>query len=241
VGVALFVAVAWRSPEGSPVALRWADFARARRLLPEVVRVSLPSVGERLAMNLSLLVYFRVLAEYGTVAIAAYTVGIRVLSFSWIPGIGFGAAAATLVGQALGGGRRDLATLAGWRSLRLALAVAVVLSVPCALAREPLARLFTQDAATSASLVPFLLCLALSQPFLQAHFALGGAHRGAGDTMTPFVAAILGNWALRVPLAFLFAFALQLPLVWVWYAVLADHVMRAIWLTASFRRGRWRT
>ena len=42
-----------------------------------------------------------------------------------------------------------------------------------------LAGLFTHDAALIEELVPFMIVLAL-----QSHFALGGAHRGAGDTFT---------------------------------------------------------
>jgi len=68
---------------------------------------------------------------------------------------------------------------------------------------------------------------------------LAGAHRGAGDTFTPFIAATLGNWALRVPLAYLFAHVLRFELVWVWYVLMLDHMARAAWLTRSFRRGRW--
>lgn len=240
VGLVLFAAVAWRRPATSPLALRVGDVAAARPLVRDVVRLSLPGLGERLAMNLALLVYFRILAEYGTAAIAAYTVGIRVLSFSWLPGSGFGAAASTLVGQALGAADPSAAARVGWRSLRLAVVAAVVLGIPCALARTPLARLFVGDADTIAALEPFLLCLALAQPLLQAHFALGGAHRGAGDTMTPFFAAAAGNWGLRVPLACLFAYLWRLDLVWVWYALLFDHLTRTTWLAWSFRRGRWR-
>jgi putative MATE family efflux protein len=240
-GLALFAAVVGRAPQDTPRAVRARDFAAARPLLAEVVRLALPGLGERLAMNLALLVYFRVLADYGTVAVAAYTVGIRILAFSWLPGSGFGAASATLVGQALGAGDPVAAARTGWRATRLAVGVALVLGALCALARTPLARLFIDDAATIAALEPFLLCLAFSQPFLQAHFALGGAHRGAGDTMTPFLAATAGNWALRIPLACVFAYAFELELVWVWYALLFDHLTRTAWLTWSFRRGAWKT
>ncbi|MFQ5418222.1 MAG: MATE family efflux transporter, partial [Myxococcota bacterium] len=216
-GIAIFAAATARARPGSPVALRRSDFATARTLMGDVLRISLPSIGERLAMNLALLAYFRILADFGTTAIAAYTVGIRVLSFSWIPGIGFGTAAATLVGQALGAGKPSAARAVGWRATRAAVSIALGLGTICAVARTPLAEMFTRDPATIAALGPFLLCLALSQPFLQAHFALGGAHRGAGDTLTPFIAATLGNWALRVPLAYLAAEVLHAELVWVWY------------------------
>ncbi len=240
VGVTLFVGVVRRRPGPSPLRLRPRDLVRCRPLLPDLLRLTLPGLGERLAMNLALLAYFRILAEYGTVAIAAYTVGIRILAFSWLPGSGFGAASATLVGQALGAGDPEGAARTGWRTLRLAIGVAVVLGIPCALARTPLARLFVSDPATVDALGPFLLCLALAQPFLQAHFALGGAHRGAGDTLTPFYAAAAGNWALRLPLAWLFVYGLELPLVWAWYALLFDHLTRTVWLAVSFHRGRWR-
>jgi putative MATE family efflux protein len=239
-GLALFLVVLARAAPHSPLALRPSDFAGSRPMIPEVVRIALPSVGERLANNLALLAYFRILSGFGTLAIAAYTVGVRLLSFSWIPGVALGTSASTLVGQALGAGDARGAERAGWRATRLSILVAVVLGVPSALLREPLARLFTDDPGLVAELSPFLLCLALVQPALQAHFALGGAHRGAGDTWTPFVSAAVSNWLLRVPLAALFAYVLDADVIWIWVVIAADHVSRMLWLTVSFRRGGWR-
>jgi putative MATE family efflux protein len=238
IGLLLFLTVVVRSPDGSPLALRARDFRAALRYLRDVVRLAVPGIGERLANNLAVLAYFAVLSVYGSVAIAAYTVGVRLLAFTWIPGIAFGAAASTLVGQALGAGRREAAARAGWRANRLSLVVAAVLGGAWAVMPRFIAGLFTDDAALIEQLVPFMIILALVQPALQSHFALGGAHRGAGDTFTPFVAAAVGNWALRVPLAFLAA-ALGAPVVWVWLVILADHVARAVWLALSFRGGRW--
>jgi putative MATE family efflux protein len=239
-GVAVLGWIVARRRSDSLLALRWRDFREAGALRRQVVRIALPGVGERLVMNLAILAYFRVLSEYGPVAIAAYTVGIRLMGFSWMPGVGFGTATATLVGQALGAGDAKAATAVGWRATRLALFVAVTLGAIFGVAREPLARLFTNDLELVAALGPFLLCLAVAQPFLQTHFTLGGAHRGAGDTWTPLVAASVGNWALRVPLAYGVAFALAGDVIWVWGAIVLDHLARSVWLAASFRRGRWR-
>jgi len=239
VGVALFCGIVLRQPRGSPLALRRGDLAGARALVPELVRISIPGVAERLVMNLALLSYFGVLGQFGTIAVAAYTVGVRILAFSWIPGTAYAQAVATLVGQALGAGDRARATRAGWRAAALALQTSVVLGLACALAREPLARLFTDDADTIATLGPFMLCLAIAQPFLQLHFTLGGAHRGAGDTWTPLVAAFVGNWVFRVPLSIFAAQLASAGLVAVWAVLILDHVARAAWLLVSFRRGRW--
>jgi putative MATE family efflux protein len=241
VGLALFAWVVVRKPVGSAVRVRWRDLVRRNPLRREVVRIAIPGIAERLVMNAAMLSYFWVLGRgYGTVAVAAYTVGIALLSFSWIPGQGYAQAGATLVGQALGARRPDAAERTGWQSAGLALGTAIVLGGVCVVAADPLARLFTDDAEVIAELIPFLLTLAIAQPFLQLHFTLGGAHRGAGDTVTPLLAATLGTWLFRVPLAVLFGFVLHAPVIWVWGAIIFDHVARSAYLAWSFRRGRWR-
>jgi len=235
----LFVGISRRPGVHAALRVRLRDLRGMGALLPEMVRLSLPVIAERLVMNLALLGYFGILGQYGPATIAAYTVGVRVLSFSWIPGIGFSTAASTLVGQALGASEPQRAMRAGWRSARFATLVSLVLGVAFALARHPLARVFTDDPGVIEALLPFMLILALSQPFLGLHFTLGGALRGAGDMTTPFWAALIGNWAFRVPMAAVFAWVLEWNVVWVWFALSFDHVSRSVWMLWAFRRGDW--
>jgi Na+-driven multidrug efflux pump len=148
-------------------------------------------------------------------------------------------AAASLVGHALGAEDAAAARRAGWRAARMALTVSAVLGLVFGLARVPLARVFTSDREVVAALGPFMLMLALAQPPMGLHFTLGGALRGAGDTWNPLLAATLGNWGFRVPLAWLFARGLALDVIWVWAALIADHGARAVWMTLSFRGGGW--
>lgn len=240
VAVGLCAVVLLRAPVGSPLAPTLADLRPALKSIPQVVRIVLPGVSERVLLNLALLVYFAILGRYGTLTIAAYTIGVRILAFSWIPGIGYGAAASTLVGQSLGRGETDRAEQIGWQATRIALVTASVLGVVCIFARRPLAALFTDDPSIIATLGPFMIFLAVAQPLLQVHFTLGGAHRGAGDTWTPLVASAIGNWVFRVPLACLFALGLEWSLLWVWSALVVDHFVRVVWLVAAFRRGAWK-
>lgn len=239
VAVALLGVLSQRRGVRGSLALARGDLAPARASLVEVGRISAPAVLERLVLNLALLDYFRMLGDYGASAIAAYTVGVRMMSFSWIPGIGFATAAATLVGHSLGAADPRAAQRAGWRATRFAVAVSALLGVVFATAREPLARVFTDDAGVLAELGPFMLTLALTQPLLGFHFTIAGALRGAGDTVTPLLGAAIGNWAFRVPLAWAFSHA-GLPVVWMWVALVFDHVARAALVGVVFVRGRWR-
>jgi putative MATE family efflux protein len=242
VGVALYLVLLRRIPAESPVAFRWRSLVRRAPLIRQITRVAAPGIAERVVLNLGLLSYFWVLSRYyGTLAVAAYTVGVPLLSFSWIPGSGYAQACATLVGQRLGAGDPPGARSTGVRAATLALATAVPLGLLFGAFRTPLAALFTDDAAVVAALGPFMLALAVGQPFLQLHFTLGGAHRGAGDTWTPLVAATFGNWLFRVPVAIVAAAVFDADVVWVWYALVLDHLSRATYLVWSFRRGRWMT
>lgn len=240
VGLVAFVTVIARQPATSPVAVRLRDLITGLPLLGTVVRVAAPGVAERLVLNLALLSYFAILGGYGTVAVAAYTLGVRAISFSWIPGTGFAAAVATLVGQALGRGDEQAATVIGRRAVAVALWTAVVLGAATVWLREPIANALTTDPATIAVLTPLLLSIAIAQPMLQTHFTLAGIFRGAGNNWTPLVSVTVGNWGVRVPLAILCAKVLHTDIVWVWAVLVVDHVARMIWLGVGFRNGTWK-
>jgi putative MATE family efflux protein len=240
VGLMLYVVAARAaSREGLALTYGLGVLRGARQTARDVLSVSLPAMGERLVMSMALLTYFALLSDYGTAAVAAYAIGVRLLSFSWAPGLGFSAAASTFVGQALGASDVAGAKRSGRRAVRLAVMVMTGLGVFCLFAREPLSRLFTDDEQVVQHLLPFLMMLAIAQPFMGAHFTLGGVLRGAGDTITPLKAAALGNWGFRVPLAYAYAKALSLSLPWVWSALICDHVARTAVNGVAFLRGRW--
>lgn len=237
-GSVLFIGAS-RAHKHSAVRLRARDLLVPAAVLREAFALAWPAVIERFVMNAATLVYFRFLGSYGVHAVAAYNVGIRILAFTWIPGMGLSVAAATLVGQALGAGDAELARRAGRTAQRLAAVIAISLGTLFIAFRVPIARLFTQDPAVVDALDPFILQLGLGLPFLVSHFTLAGALRGAGDTLTPLWAAAVGNWVFRVPLGYLLAQRLHLGLFWIWSIMIADHVTRAVWLGLAFKYGRW--
>jgi putative MATE family efflux protein len=238
IGAALFIYAA-STHRHAGVRLRLADLRVPRVRLREATAVAWPAVAERFAMNAATLVYFRFLGGYGVEAVAAYNVGVRILAFTWIPGLGLSVAAATLVGNALGAGDPVSARRSGSVAARIGAAIALVLGVVFIASRVALAHVFTHDPAVVKALDPFILLLGVALPFLVTHFTLAGALRGAGDTLTPLWAAAIGNWVFRVPLGYVSSQVLHLSLVWVWSIMLIDHFARSVWLTYSFRNGDW--
>ena len=100
VGVALFGAVLRRQPRESPLRLVWRDWARARVLRPDVVRIALPGVAERMVMSAAQMGFFAILGNYyGTTAVAVYAVGVPLMSLTWLPGQGYAQAATPKPGK----------------------------------------------------------------------------------------------------------------------------------------------
>jgi Na+-driven multidrug efflux pump len=175
---------------------------------------------------------------YGTAPYAAYGIGVTILAFSFLVGFGFSIAASTLVGQNLGAHDPAGATRSGWRALRLALIVQSAFGLVIVLLAKPLARFMIDDPEVVRLTVVFIYILGSVQPLMAIEYAMGGALRGAGDTRFPLFAVFAGLVGARVTLASLFAWC-GLPVEWIFAALIADYIVKAILLTARFRSGRW--
>src|SRR2546429_2807888 len=107
-------------------------------------------------MQVGFFLYIVFAARYGTAAVAAYFIGVRILALSFLPGFGFAAAAGALVGQSLGAHRPAEAERSGWAATRLAVGLMSAGGLVIFVAAPRIAALFTTDPAVAAEAVSFL-------------------------------------------------------------------------------------
>jgi Na+-driven multidrug efflux pump len=88
--------------------------------------------------------------------------------------------------------------------------------------------------------VQFTYLLGAMMPLLAVDFAIGGSLRGAGDTRFPLMATFLGLVGVRCGLAALFTY-LELPVFWVYSALVGDYLLKGSLLVWRFKQGRWKT
>jgi putative MATE family efflux protein len=230
-----FVIAWWRGhfnlKPASSLALDWG-------VCRQIISIGGPAVLEQGIVQIAFLAFFAVVAHFGTVAYAAYGIGITLVAFPIVIGFGFGIATATLVGQQLGAGRVDLAVLAATRSLRMALAAMITLSIALAWFAESLARFMIDDPEVVHLTVVFMYIIALAQPLMAFEFTLGGALRGAGDTRFPLVATFCGVIGGRLIPALTFLW-LGLSVYWIFSVMLLDYAIKAAILTYRFRSRKW--
>jgi putative MATE family efflux protein len=213
---------------------RALDRSRALRLL----RIGYPAGLEQAAWQGGLVLFLWIVAFYGTAPYAAYGIGVSLLSFSFVVGFGFSIAAATLVGQHLGAGDPDAAARSGWHAMGLSVGVMIVFGTAIIAGARPLAEFLIDDPEVVRLTVAFIWVLGSVQALMAVEFTLAGALRGAGDTRFPLLTVICGLFGGRIALAALAA-SLDLPVEWVFSALIADYVVKATLLIWRFRSRRW--
>ena len=239
VGAVLIVALWLRGVLVVPVGAREhaATVDMSRRLL----RIGTPTAIQDVTFNLGMLIYISIVASFGTEAVSAYLIGVRILSFCFVPGFGFAQAASTLVGQDLGADRPKRASRSGWRAAGGATLVMGSVGLVIVLLAAELAAWFGAAGDETIRLtITFIYILGAAQPLMAVEFSLGGALRGAGDTRFPLLAILVGLIVFRLGGAFLVAIPLFGTITAVWFCLLADWAVKASMLALRFAGDRWK-
>ena len=225
---------------GYALSLAAAPLAPNAAMARRVLAIGSPTAAEQLLMQIGFMIYLAIAAQYGTSAVAAYFIGVRILAMSFLPGFGFGVAASTLVGQRLGARQTAGAERSGWEANRLAMASLSLAGLVIFVAARHIAGAFVDDPVVIEDAVSFIRILAVAQPLMAADSTLGGALRGAGDTRFPLVTVLVGFYGARLGFAVVAAKVLSLSVDWVWAALLGDYVARAVLKAYRFQSGRWK-
>ena len=230
-------ATASRVPVGAA-----APRARPRRDGGRCSRLSGSATLQNLIGMASWIGLVRILAGFGSDALAGYTIAVRLIIFALLPSWGLSNAAATMVGQGLGARKPERAETSVWRAGRLqrrlphgAWALFFVLAAPLIL------RAFTSDPAVTDYAVHCLRIVALGFPFYAYGMVLTQSFNGAGDTWTPTWLNLFCFWVFEIPLAWLLAHPAGLGPSGVFWAIMAAFSLLALASALVFRRGKWKT
>jgi putative MATE family efflux protein len=201
-----------------------------------ILRVGLPTAGERLITNGMQVVYARIVIGFGVAAYAAHQVGVNIESLSFLPGIGFAKATTTLVGQRLGARDPAGARRCVRQTNLLATGIMTVWGASFVLFPRMWVGFFTSDAGVLGYSVPLFMALGFLQPPEAVAMVVSGALRGAGKTPVVLAAAAMGGWCVRLPIAYFGGILANWGMSVVWAAMVLDWIVRCGIVTWQFRR-----
>lgn len=219
----------------------WRDFRPDLVFIARAFRLGLPTSVERATRALGMTVMMLLVSGFGTVVIAAYGIGIRVLTFFIIPGMGLSMATAALVGQNIGAGKLHRAERTNLISCLVAFFVPLAVGVPLFLAAEPLARfLIPEGGAAIEKGAAFIRILCFAFSFIGLQQVIAGTLWGAGNTATAMVLALVSQWVFQFPIAFVLSQCTGLGPAGIWWAHPISAVLSAVVALLWFMRGDWK-
>ena len=183
----------------------------------------------------------RILAGFGSDALAGYTIAVRLIIFVLLPSWGLSNAAATMVGQSLGAKKPERAESSVWRAGRYNAYVLSGVGALFFLFAPLLIRAFTSEPEVTTYAVACLRIVALGFPLYAYGMVLTQSFNGAGDTWTPTWLNLSCFWIFEIPLAWLLAHPAGLGPAGVFWAIMAAFSSLALASAWVFRKGRWKT
>src|SRR4029450_4613579 len=182
----------------------------------------------------------RTISSFGSDAVAGYTFGIRVILFALLPSWGMANAAATMVGQALGGGDPQRAERAVWQAGFYNMIFLGAVGLFFILFAPQIIWFYTDDPNVAKYGVDCLRIVAYGFLFYAYGMVLGQSFNGAGDTWTPTIINLFVFWLWEIPLAYVLGVYAGLGPRGVFFATTIAFSTLAVVSAIVFRRGRWK-
>ena len=211
-------------------------------LLKKILYLGGPRSMQGIVRNFSRLFIIRIitLLPDSTRVISAYSVGMQVRMISSFVGLAFMNATMSRVGQNMGAGKPDMAEKSGWLAASMATGLMTVIAVIFFVFPEAIMSFFTDDVEAIQMGKIFFMIIALSEPVMAFAFALGGALRGGGDPLSPFIYSSFSDLIVVIVCGYIMAIILNLGFAGIAIGIAVSSLTRAIPSTWKFKQGKWK-
>jgi putative MATE family efflux protein len=208
-------------------------------MILRAVKIGIPASLTNMQRSLAELLLVKLVAPFGTLAIAAHSLMQRLDMFIQTPAAGLGTASGVLAGQNVGAGQPGRAVRTGWIAAGLATIVSVFFSIVIWFWAEGLFGVFSGDGEVVRLASAFLRINIVSYVVWGVVVALSMCLNGVGDTMIPMVTNLTTMLGLQIGLAYVLSRHTSMGLYGIRWAVVSGIVARGIIYTAYYRHGRW--
>lgn len=234
-GTLIYFSAALKHARGSG----FLERAPVRGQMLGLLRLGLPASIQQILFAGGFTVLFWIIGRIGTEELAVANVLINISLVAILPGMGFGIAAATLSGQAMGRRAPEEAYAWAWDVCRVAAWVFAALGLIMLLATEAVLGIFLTDAALVALGYWPLKLIGVGMIIDGCGLVLMQALLGVGASTVVMIVGVGLQWLLFLPLAWWLGPVQGLGLIAVWLAMTGYRALQAGIFTAVWVRRRW--
>ena len=205
-----------------------------------LLKLGLPSAIQQLLFSGGFTVLFWIIGKIGTAELAVSNVLVTFSLTAVLPGIGFGIAAATLCGQALGRGDAVDAKRWAWDVYRVSLWLFVPLSAVMLLCPTPVLSLFVHGDTKLVEIGRMPLQMVGINILLDAlGLIMMQALLGVGASRLVMIVAVGLQWLVFLPVAYLLGPVYSMGLMSIWIAMGVYRLAQTAIFTRAWQREGW--
>lgn len=210
-------------------------------IVRRILRIGGPAAVDGAVVWTGHLVFLVIISrlDTGHAAFAAHIVGVRMEAITYLPAVAWGSAAATLIGQSLGGGQPTRALAAGHIAATQCGVLAAGIMAVFYFGAVTIFNVMHTDPLVRDIGIPAFRALAFFQIPTALLIVYNYALQGAGDTRVPMIYNVVGVMAVRLPVAYLCGISFGGGLLGAWVGMFADMTFRASLAWWRFRSERW--
>jgi len=218
--------------------LSWRKLEWDKSIFIQSIRIGVPTGFQQTFVSLGMLALLRIVNDYGTDTVAAYSVAGRIDGLASLPAMNFGQALSTYTGQNIGANKIKRVKEGLIATLNMSVITAVVTSVLVMVFRYQLMALFTNDANVIAIGGRYLLIVGGFYIMFSSMFVIGGVMRGAGDTLIPMFITLFSLWIIRIPFAWILSHKIGVD--GIWWAIPIAWFFGMSFSYVYYRTGKWK-
>jgi len=237
---AIFLSYVFFAGHHEQFSLKLRDLLPRRSYIWRIFKIGIFGSVQMLIMNLSALFFVSIISTFGSIAIAAYGIGIRIRMVVVMPALGFGNAASALVGQNMGAGHENRAIKSGWMASGAYTVICLLITLAAWIWAEKIIMIFNRDPGTVETGADFLRWMSVSFVFIGVSVILGRALNGAGDTLRPMIMSGISLLVIGVPLSYILAKQWN-DVSGVWAGIAISNILNGILMLVVYKFGNWKT
>ena len=203
----------------------------------KIIRIGLPAGFESSLWNIGNIIVMSFLNLIDMMSAGIYSL---IFSFEMLPNIiymGFARSTLTLVGQKTGEKDHKLAIIIGFRCMRIALTICIVIAFLFLAFKNSLLSLFTDDVGLVNSAAQYMLIICITMFPRSINNVIGLGIQGMGDTKWMLYGQIFGT-TLVVVVSYILIFVAGLGMMGLFITFFIDELIRSIINILRFWKGR---
>lgn len=182
--------------------------------MKEIISLGFPMASQRVLFTVINILLAKIIAVFGSDAIAAQKVGVQIESVAFMVIGGLNSAVASFTGQNFGAKKYDRIRDGYKSSIIVGVCYGAIIACIFLLLNKPMIKIFISDESTMEIASAYLKAVAFSQVFSAVEMISNGLFTGIGKPKIPSLISIIFT-ALRIPLALILIRPFGVSGVWI--------------------------